>query len=591
MKIISILQDSAMGACEELFGSKPKNVQLQLTSKDFEGQWTLVVFPLLQLSKKSPEQTGEAIGNYLVEHCAEVVQFNVVKGFLNLVIADSYWNRVVESVAARKNYGFSEPESKPLVLVEFSSPNTNKPLHLGHLRNIFLGDSVSSVLKAAGHRVQRVQIINDRGIHICKSMVAWKKFGQGETPESAGVKGDKLVGKYYVAFDKQYKKEIAEAITKGKSQEEAEKEAPILREAQEMLRLWEQKDPEIYTLWQKMNGWVYEGFDVTYNKMGVQFDHLYYESETYLYGKEEVERGVSDGIFTRRSDGSVWVDLAAEGLDQKLLLRSDSTAVYMTQDIGTAIQRHRDYPGLSKMVYTVGNEQEYHFKVLFAVLQKLGYPWASDCHHLSYGMVELPEGKMKSREGTVVDADDLMDEMTNTARVISEELGKLEDLTESEQDQLYHQIALSALKYFLLKVDARKNMLFNPKESIDFNGHTGPFIQYTHARIRSLLRKADGSPKVENEPVILSDIERSIALMMDRYSAIIQESAEKLSPAELAAYLYELAKDFNTFYQNVVVLKEEDESLRNFRLLLTESAGKILKSGMKLLGIEVPERM
>jgi len=591
MKIVSILQDAALAACEELFGSKPENVQLQLTSKDFEGQWTLVVFPLLRISKKSPEQTGEAIGNYLVAHCAEVEGFNVVKGFLNLVIADSYWNEVIETACTTEHYGFSEPETKPLVLVEFSSPNTNKPLHLGHLRNIFLGDSVSSVLKAAGHKVQRVQIINDRGIHICKSMVAWRRFGNGETPQSAGIKGDKLVGKYYVAFDKQYKKEIAEAVTAGKSQEEAEKEAPILQEAQEMLRLWEQKDAEVYALWQKMNGWVYDGFDVTYNKMGVEFDHLYYESETYLFGKEEVERGVSDGVFTRREDGSVWVDLTAEGLDQKLLLRSDGTAVYMTQDIGTAIQRHRDYPGLSKMVYTVGNEQEYHFKVLFAVLQKLGYPWASECYHLSYGMVELPEGKMKSREGTVVDADDLMDEMTDTARSISEELGKLEDMTDVEQDQLYHQIGLSALKYFLLKVDARKNMLFNPKESIDFNGHTGPFIQYTHARIRSLLRKAGEAPKVETTPVSLTDAERSIALMIDRYSIVIQESAEKLSPADLAAYLYELAKDFNTFYQTVVVLKEEDEALRNFRLLLTETTGKVIRSGMKLLGIEVPERM
>ncbi|TVR37147.1 MAG: arginine--tRNA ligase, partial [Cryomorphaceae bacterium] len=463
--------------------------------------------------------------------------------------------------------------------------------HLGHLRNIFLGDSVASLLEAAGHSVKRVQIINDRGIHICKSMVAWKRFGNGETPESSGLKGDKLVGKYYVAYDKHYKAEVESAVQNGVPKEQAEKEAPILREAQEMLRAWEQKDPEVYALWEKMNGWVYDGFDVTYQSLGVAFDKLYYESETYLFGKEEVERGLSKDIFYRKEDGSVWVNLEDVGLDHKLLLRSDGTAVYMTQDIGTAIQRTIDFPEMSQMVYTVGNEQEYHFKVLFAVLAKLGYPWASQCHHLSYGMVELPEGKMKSREGTVVDADDLVEGMTDTAREISEELGKLEELTQQDREQLYSQIGGAALKYFLLKVDARKNMLFNPRESIDFNGNTGPFIQYAHARISSLLRKAADVERVSSDNLQLSESEQSLALKLDRFPVVVEESAVKYSPAELANYLYDLVKDFNSFYQSMPVLKEEDVALRTFRLELTEACGKVIRTGLRMLGIAAPERM
>lgn len=590
MKIVSLIEQAAQTACEALFGSRPDSIQVQLTSKDFEGQWTVVVFPLLRLSKKSPEQTGEAIGEYLVEHCEEVSGYNVVKGFLNLVVSDSYWQQVVNEARSNARFGFGEPKSKPLVLVEFASPNTNKPLHLGHLRNIFLGDALSSILEAVGHDVKRVQIINDRGIHICKSMVAWLKFGEGETPESAGIKGDKLVGKYYVIFDQQHKAQIQELINQGTDPETAAKETPILREAQEMLLKWEKDDPEVRDLWNKMNGWVYDGFDVTYRSMGVEFDHLYYESETYHFGKEEVQRGLKEGVFYQKEDGSIWVDLSNDGLDHKLLLRADGTAVYMTQDIGTAILRNRDYPEMSQMVYTVGNEQEYHFKVLFQILQKLGYAWAAHCHHLSYGMVELPEGKMKSREGTVVDADDLMHEMYLNARSIAEELGKLDDLSDAEQEQLYHEIGLAALKYFLLKVDARKNMLFDPKESIDFNGHTGPFIQYTHARIRSLLRKAGDYPSI-SQTVDLNESERSIALRIDRYRSVLVESAEKHSPAELAAYLYDLAKEFNTFYQSVMVLKEPNESMRNFRLILVETTGNVIRSGMKLLGIKVPEQM
>jgi arginyl-tRNA synthetase len=591
MKIISVLEQGVINACQNLFGAAPDKVQIQLTTKDFEGQWTVVVFPLLRLSKLSPEKTGEVIGDYLTQNTNEVSSFNVVKGFLNLSIADGYWVEMLNEAHQTATYGFAKPDSQPLVLVEYSSPNTNKPLHLGHLRNNFLGYSVSEILKAAGHSVQKVQVINDRGIHICKSMVAWQKFGNGETPHSTGLKGDKLVGKYYVAFDKQHKLEIAELVNAGMSEEEAAKKTPIIQEAQEMLRAWEQGDEHVYSLWQTMNGWVYEGFNATYAAMGVNFDKLYYESETFRFGKDEVLRGLKEGVFYQKEDGSIWVDLTGDGLDQKVLLRSDGTAVYMTQDIGTAIQRNMDYPDISQMVYTVGNEQEYHFKVLFLILQKLGYAWAKNCHHLSYGMVELPEGKMKSREGTVVDADDLMLEMTNTARVISEELGKLDELPEHEQQRLHQTIGLAALKYYLLKVDPRKNMLFDPRESIDFNGHTGPFIQYTHARICSLLRKSEEEVKQSTSNIELSDVERNVLLKIDQYPMVIQEAAAQYNPAELSSYIYELVKDFNAFYQSVPVMKEENLELRQFRLLLSQVTARIIKSGMLLLGIEVPERM
>ena len=594
MKIVQIIQSATRDACEKLFSFAPQDrqIQVQLTNKDFEGQLTVVVFPLTKQAKQAPEACGDKLGQYLTENVSEITGYNIIKGFLNLTIADQYWSEAVQLALKSENFGFAAPDSKPLVLVEYSSPNTNKPLHLGHLRNIFLGYSVAEILKAAGHQVKKVQIINDRGIHICKSMVAWKLFGKGETPESSGLKGDKLVGKYYVAFDRRYKAEIAEEMEDGLTKEEAEKNAPIMVEAQQMLQRWEQKDPEVVELWQKMNGWVYKGFDETYAKMGVDFDHLYYESDTYLKGKQEVARGLVEGIFFQKEDGSVWIDLSDEGLDQKLLQRSDGTAVYMTQDIGTAIQRNEDYPQISQVVYTVGNEQEYHFKVLFAILKKLGYEWAENCHHLSYGMVELPEGKMKSREGTVVDADDLMDEMISSAGSIADELGKLEGMTEDEQQVLYRQIGLAALKYFLLKVDAKKNMLFDPVESIDFNGNTGPFLQYAHARISSLLRKAgDDAEKKFSEGVSLIESERQLALKIDRFPHVLSESANNQSPAELANFLYEMVKDYNHFYQMVPVLKEENEDLRIFRIQLSKATAVVLKKGLKLLGIESPQQM
>jgi arginyl-tRNA synthetase len=593
MKIKDILHQAVVDSCEQLFSFTPSvnQIQLQLTSRDFEGHWTVVVFPLVKQSKLSPEECGNRIGTWMQENIEEVNGFNTVKGFLNIEVSNRYWASVIGKATQTNHYGIVSSEKGPLVLVEFSSPNTNKPLHLGHLRNIFLGYSVAELHRAAGYQVKKVQIINDRGIHICKSMVAWQMFGNGETPQQSGLKGDKLVGKYYVIFDKTHKEQMAELIANGVSEEEAAKSTPVLLEAQDMLRKWERKDSEVYKLWETMNGWVYDGFDVTYSKMGVDFDHLYYESETYLFGKEEVERGVKEGIFTRKADGSVWVDLSDRGLDEKLLLRSDGTAVYITQDIGTAIQRYRDYPEMAKMIYTVGNEQEYHFKVLFAVLEKLGYSWASNCHHLSYGMVELPEGKMKSREGTVVDADDLIDEMTNTARSISEESGKLDELNDEDKNRLYSEIGSAALKYFLLKVDARKNMLFDPKESIDFNGNTGPFLQYTHARISTLLKKAGDFQADSTTSVLLNSHEQQIALKADRYPEIIKEAAENYSPAILANYLYDLAKDYNGFYQSTPVLKEDEEELRKFRLRITAVTGAILASGLRLLGIAAPERM
>lgn len=580
-------------ALEALFGTSIESdqIQVQETRKEFEGEFTIVVFPLVRLAKKSPEETGNILGAYLAESMDEVESYSVVKGFLNLKLTSRFWIEHLLEVAEDKDYGFAEPESKGLVIIEYSSPNTNKPLHLGHLRNNFLGYSVAEILKAAGHEVKKVQIINDRGIHICKSMVAWQKFGNGETPDSAGIKGDQLVGKYYVEFDKAFKKEVAEGMDKGLTKEEAEASSPIMLEAREALLKWERKDPEVYALWERMNGWVYAGFDQTYERMGVDFDKLYYESETWSIGKDETLKAVDSGVFYRREDGSVWADLTKDGLDEKLLLRKDGTAVYMTQDIGTAILRYRDFPEVTRMVYTVGNEQEYHFKVLFLLLQKLGYDWAANCYHLSYGMVELPEGKMKSREGTVVDADDIMNTMAQTAEEITRELGKLEGLGEAERSDLYEMIGMAALKYFLLKVDPKKNMLFNPEESIDFNGHTGPFIQYAHARIQSVLRNYEGDFRTDPFKIELEVHERRLHFKIHAFPAVVRESAETFSPAILANYIFELVKDFNSFYQSRSILHAEDENLIAYRALLAKMTGQVIKESMRLLGIQVPDRM
>lgn len=578
--------------CEEEFGKAPVDSQLQFqkTRKDFEGDLTLVVFPLLKLVGKGPEEAGAFFGEQLVDAVEEVVGFNVVKGFLNLSLSDEYWFKAISSAAQDDNFGFAAAPSGKTILVEYSSPNTNKPLHLGHLRNNFLGYSVSEILKANGHEVKKVQIINDRGIHICKSMVAWQKFGDGETPESSGLKGDHLVGKYYVEFDKAYKKEIEELIDQGVSKEEAEQQAPILEEAKQMLVKWESEDPEALQLWKQMNGWVYDGFAATYERMGVDFDKLYYESDTYILGRDIVLKGLEEGLFFKKEDGSVWVDLSEDGLDEKLLLRKDGTSVYMTQDIGTAILRYQDFPSTNGMIYTVGNEQDYHFKVLFLILKKLGYDWANHCYHLSYGMVDLPTGKMKSREGTVVDADDLMDEMHQQARASTDELGKLEDASEEDKEELSEMIGLAALKYFLLKVDPKKRMMFDPEESIDFQGHTGPFIQYTHARIRSLLRKHGQDPVMPERVEILPEEKEVIKLLVD-YPAVIREAGEQYSPAMIANYTYELVKSFNQFYQAVPVLKEPDADKLNWRLTLSQLTAEVIRSSMQLLGIQVPERM
>lgn len=594
MNIENILLDALPGAIQTLFGATVENDQLQLqkTRKDFEGDLTLVVFPLVRIAKKSPEETGRIIGEFLVENIAEVEAFNVVKGFLNLTVADSYWTNFYNDVLNDVRFGFSEPKSKDQLMVEYSSPNTNKPLHLGHLRNNFLGYSVSQILEANGHDVIRVQIINDRGIHICKSMLAWQKFGNGETPEGSGLKGDKLVGKYYVLFDQHYKAQIKELMDGGMSEDEAKEEAPLIKEAREMLRKWEQKDPEVYALWEKMNQWVYKGFDATYEAMGVSFDKLYYESDTYLVGRDEVLNGLEKGIFFKKEDGSVWCDLTEDGLDQKLVLRKDGTAVYMTQDIGTAILRFKDFPKLAGQIYTVGNEQEYHFKVLFLILKKLGFGDADKNSHLSYGMVELPEGKMKSREGTVVDADDIMQEMENSAREIAHEQGKLEGLSPEEEKDIFRVVGMAALKYFLLRVDPKKNMMFDPRESIDFNGNTGPFIQYGYVRTRALLRKAgveavNASPK--NTP--LEETEKRIIKKVHDFPEVLKQAGDELNPAVLASYAYELVKDYNSFYQSVPVLREENDELKNFRLGLSYLAGNTIKNAMETLGIQMPERM
>lgn len=597
MSIHQILTNALNNAVSALFQQdiSPSIIQFQKTRKEFEGDVTLVVFPFVKISKMGPEQTGEAIGNYLKEHVDQVEAFNVVKGFLNLSISNDYWLNFFKEANSNVNFGFQPADSKPRVMVEYASPNTNKPLHLGHLRNIFLGYSVSEILKANGHSVTKVQIINDRGIHICKSMVAWQKFGNGETPESSGLKGDKLVGKYYVIFDKKYKEEQKELIANGATEEEAAQKAPIMMEAQEMLRQWEAKNPEVYKLWETMNAWVYKGFDATYQTMGVDFDKLYYESDTYLLGRDEVRNGLANGHFFQKEDGSIWVDLTDQGLDQKALLRKDGTAMYITQDIGTAILRFRDFPDTAYQIYTVGNEQEYHFKVLFKVLKKLGFEQGENCYHLSYGMVELPEGKMKSREGTVVDADDIMAEMKNVAQEVAEEQGKLEGLSADEKGDVYHHIGMSALKYFLLKVDPTKNMLFNPKESIDFAGNTGPFIQYTYVRTKAISRKFQenfGELKLADiDASILSKLELSLIQKIYDFPNVLNDAAREYNPSLIANYTYELVKEFNSFYHDYPILREENEGLRSFRVTLSSKVGRVVEQGMGLLGISMVERM
>lgn len=590
----STIENALKLALKSLYSFEEQTVVLQPTRKEFRGTYTFVTFPYLKMSKKSPEQTGEEIGKYLKENSNIISGFNVVKGFLNLEVTNAAWLETFNELYSTPNFGFSEPNGSEF-MVEYSSPNTNKPLHLGHLRNNFLGNSVARILEANGTKVHKVQIINDRGIHICKSMLAWQKFGNGETPESSGIKGDKLVGKYYVLFDQEYKKQIEELAAGGMDKEEAEKKAPIMLEAQEMLRKWEHKDPEVYSLWQTMNGWVYGGFDTTYTTMGVDFDKLYYESDTYLLGKDEVLKGVEVGIFYKKEDGSVWVDLTEDGLDHKLLLRADGTSVYMTQDIGTAIQRFKDYPNITGQVYTVGNEQDYHFKVLFLILQKLGFTWAKNCYHLSYGMVDLPSGKMKSREGTVVDADDLMQDMFDTARAHTEELGKIEGFTEEEASQLYKTLGLGALKYFLMKVDPKKRMMFNPEESIQFQGNTGPFIQYTHARISSILRKAAAEHMDTSSQITLSfdlaDVEREIIYMLTEFEVKVKEAAKEYSPAVIAQYVYDLAKEYNRFYAELSIFNEENTELMRFRVMFSKVVADVLKRGMGLLGVTVPNRM
>lgn len=592
MSLQQILLENTQKAIAEHYGQHIKNIEIQLTRKEFEGNYTLVLFPLLKLIKAKPEQIGEVLGSYLTKHVAEVTAYNVVKGFLNLSIADSYFLSFFGEIAAEERYGTTPVTSEsPAMIVEYSSPNTNKPLHLGHIRNNLLGFAMAKILEGTGKRVYKTQIINDRGIHICKSMVAWQRFGKGETPESTGMKGDKLVGKYYVLFDKAYKEEIAQLIAEGKSKEVAEREAPIFLEAQQMLRLWEQGDADTLALWKQMNQWVYDGFEVTYRNLGVSFDRNYYESETYLLGKDIVQRGLEQGVFYRKEDGSVWIDLTADGLDEKLVLRSDGTSVYITQDFGTAIKRiEEDFPKVEGMIYTVGNEQDYHFKVLFLILQKLGFAWAKNLYHLSYGMVELPNGKMKSREGTVVDADDLMEEMVQVAEELSQELGKLDGYDQQQKQQLYRVIGLGALKYYILKVDPKKKIAFNPQESIDFQGNTGPFIQYTYARIQSILRKAGELPALPTTGELHAK-ERELIKQLSLFASVVQQAADTYSPALIANYVYELVKEFNSFYQNVSILGEEDPIKRALRIHLSRKVGEVIATGFDLLGIEVPERM
>lgn len=594
----SLLAQAIVDAVQQLYNqSIPHDaLQFQETRKEFEGDITVVVFPLVKISKAGPEQTGQAIGQYLQEHVSEITAFNVVKGFLNISLSPSYWLDIFAYISAEERFGFAAPASKPRVMVEYSSPNTNKPLHLGHLRNNFLGYSVAEILKANGHSVTKVQIINDRGIHICKSMLAWQKFGHGETPTSSGLKGDKLVGKYYVEFEKNYRPQVHALIENGMTEDEAKKEAPLMKEAQDMLLKWEQKDADTVQLWETMNQWVYDGFNSTYTAMGVDFDKLYYESNTYLLGKSEVENGLAKGIFYQKEDGSIWVNLEEEGLDQKALLRRDGTAMYITQDIGTAILRFRDFPDTAYQIYTVGNEQEYHFKVLFKILDKLGFTQANQCFHLSYGMVELPEGKMKSREGTVVDADDLMEEMAGIARETAEEQGKLEHMDDASKGALHHTIGMAALKFFLLRVDPVKNMLFDPKSSIDFNGQTGPFIQYTYVRTLAIERKFTeqfGAPNNTHtqDPALLGEDELEVIKKLYDWPAVLNRAATTYDPSQVANYCYDLARSYNAFYQHSHIIRETDEALRNFRMELTTITGRTLKNAMALLGISMPERM
>ena len=602
MKIESIISGSVVEAVKALYDQEvsPKMVQLQKTKQEFEGNLTLVVFPFLKISKKKPEDTAQEIGQYLKDNCTAVASFNVVKGFLNLVIAQSAWLQLLADIDADPKYGEKKADdNSPLVMIEYSSPNTNKPLHLGHVRNNLLGWSLAKIMEANGNKVVKTNIVNDRGIHICKSMLAWLKYGNGETPETSGKKGDHLIGDYYVAFDKHYREEVkqltAQYVSEGMGEEEAEKkakeEAPLIKEAHEMLVKWEQNDPEVRALWEKMNNWVYAGFDETYKALGVGFDKIYYESQTYLKGKAKVEEGLAKGLFERHDDNSVWADLTNEGLDQKLLLRSDGTSVYMTQDIGTAEMRFKDFP-IDKMIYVVGNEQNYHFQVLSILLDRLGFKWGKELVHFSYGMVELPNGKMKSREGTVVDADDLIATMISDAKKTSEELGKFADMTDEERSEIARVVGLGALKYFILKVDARKNMLFNPEESIDFNGNTGPFIQYTYARIRSIMRKAADLEKVEGQLTAeLSQKEIDLIQKMSDYASAVEQAGKDYSPSGIANYCYELTKEFNQFYHDFSILKEEDTQKRAVRLRIAANVAKVISNGMALLGIEVPERM
>lgn len=589
--IQELLIEKTVEAVNALYGAEipASQLALQETRKEFEGQITLVVFPVTRFSKKSPEVTGNEIGTYLKENIQEISDFNVIKGFLNLSFSDEYWIELLNKTILPDSFG-KYPQNGKKLMVEYSSPNTNKPLHLGHIRNNLLGYSVAEILKAYGYEVIKANLVNDRGIHICKSMLAWQKFGNGETPESTGLKGDHLVGKYYVVFDKEYKKEIDQLKQDGQTEDEAKKNAPLMKEAQVMLQKWEANDAEVINLWKTMNGWVYAGFDKTYKQLGVDFDKFYYESETYLLGKDIIQEGLEKGVFFKKEDNSVWIDLTDEGLDQKLVLRGDGTSVYITQDLGTAQLKYDEF-NMDESIYVVGNEQDYHFKVLFAILKKLGKEWANGLYHLSYGMVDLPSGKMKSREGTVVDADDLMAEMIETAKERTEELGKTEGFNEEEKTSLYQTIGMGALKYFLLKVDPKKRLLFDPNESVDFQGHTGPFVQYTHARIKSVLRKAEYTGADVKTPASISTYERDLIQALANYPAIIEASAQEFSPAQLANYAYDLAKLYNKFYHEETILKAEDENVKGFRLQMSASAARIIAESMNMLGIQVPERM
>lgn len=592
MSLSQILTPSIQRAIQALFDVTVDKIEFQTTRKEFEGDITMVLFPLLKVIKSNPVELGNKIGNYLVENVSEVARFNVVSGFLNIVIADRYYLNFFNEIKDNAKFGYAAPNpEEKAIMVEYSSPNTNKPLHLGHVRNNLLGYSVAEIIKASGKKVYKTQIINDRGIHICKSMLAWEKFGNGETPQSSNLKGDKLVGKYYVEFDKAYKAEISQLMESGKTEEEAKKQAPIIVEAQDMLKKWEAGDEKVITLWKMMNQWVYDGFATTYANLGVNFDKYYYESNTYLLGKDVVQVGLDKGVFEKDPDGSVWIDLTDEGLDRKIVLRSDGTAVYMTQDIGTAIQRVKDMPDVGGMVYTVGNEQDYHFKVLFLILKKLGFDWASSLYHLSYGMVDLPSGKMKSREGTVVDADDLMQDMNDTAKQISEDLGKLDSYSAEEKEKLYKTIGLGALKYYILKVDPKKRILFNPEESVDFAGNTGPFIQYTYARIQSIIRKADFDFSSKTDTEALHEKEKELVKQIELFPEVIQNAAQNHSPALIANYTYDLVKEYNSFYQSVHILGEVDLTKKIFRVQLSQKVAEVIKAAFTLLGIEVPERM